>query len=283
MPAGYWIIRSYEAGIVGEKVKFWIPEKRHPKSFRKKKTEPRKQEQNEYNTERRLARLINANCDPGWVLLGMDYSETGMDRLCKQAMSSGGGQSQLPQCRADMKSAPTVGCEEAIKKAAEREMRLALRRVGRELLKRGADLKYIAVTSDMDGETGETVRIHHHLLVPEEACEIFARKWKILGRVHWDRLQRQDDYTPIAAYLIRQARYLEDAKKFTCSQNLVRPLPKDRIAFTDAELRVPRGAKLLHRSEFKPGAPQYIRFVFPDTTRTRGGGRKGQLIIGNQE
>ena len=41
------------------------------------------------------------------------------------------------------------------------------------------------------------------------------------------------------------------------------------MALTDAELRVPRGAKLLHRNEYKPGRPQYIRYVLPEEKQHR--------------
>lgn len=259
MPAGYWVIRSYEAGPVGEKTKFWIPGERPLKSGRREKSELRKQEQNAYSAERKLARLINANCGTDWVLLGLDYSEAGMRKLEDWACAQGQDIDALDEGeRADI-----------LYGAAEREMRLALRRVGRELARAGANLNYMASTSDMDGKTGEAVRVHHHLLVPADTCEIFKRKWAALGSVDWRRLDHQDDYTPIAHYIIEQVRHVPDAKKFTCSQNLTRPQPRDRVAVTDAELRIPRGAKLLHRSEYKPGAPQYIRFVLPEYRRMR--------------
>ncbi len=93
-------------------------------------------------------------------------------------------------------------------------------------------------------------------------------KWAGMGGVDWSPLSAQEDYTPIAAYLIRQVRRVPDAKKYVSSRNLVRPLSQsDRVGATDAELRV-RGAKLLHRNEYKPGRPQYIRHVPPGENGT---------------
>ena len=53
---------------------------------------------------------------------------------------------------------------------------------------------------------------------------------------------------------------------------LVRPRPKDRVVLTDAELRVPKGGKLLFRQEYKNWSgtsyqPQYIRYIIPENKR----------------
>ena len=126
----------------------------------------------------------------------------------------------------------------------------------------------MAVTSDMDGGHWETVRVHHHLVVPAEAKEAFAEKWAGMGGVDWSPLSAQEDYTPIAAYLIRQVRRVPDAKKYVSSRNLVRPQPK-RPGGADRRgtAGTPR-AKLLHRNEYKPGRPQYIRYVLPEENGT---------------
>ncbi len=257
MKEGYWVVRTYEAGAIGEKTKFWVQGTRpSSRSKRKERAEIKKQEQNEYSAQKQLARLINANFTQGDLLLGLDYSPAGMDRLEKYIAEH---------------PFQTDGCEdpeaermEQIRQAAEREMRLALRRVKRELAKEGVALRYIAITSDMDGDTGEAVRVHHHLIVPAEAKAAFVEKWKDLGSVNWSPMSAQADYTPIAEYFIRQVRRVPDAKKYISSRNLVRPQPKDRVVLSDAEVRVPKGGQLLHRNEFKPGRPQYIRYVLPE-------------------
>lgn len=259
MPEGYWVVRTYEAGNVGEKTKFWVPGRRPDKSSRRERAELRKQEQNEHSAEKQLARLINENFGPGDLLMGLDYSNEGMKRLLDRASSQ---MEKLEQADEETRA-------ELIRQAAEREMRLALRRVKRELAKEGVALKYIAITSDMNGDTGEAVRVHHHLVVPAEVREAFVEKWKELGGVSWTALSKQDDYTPVAAYFIRQVRRVPDAKKYVGSRNLSRPQPKDRVVLTEAELRVPRGGELLHRSEFKPGRPQYIRYVLPEGRKRR--------------
>ena len=88
----------------------------------------------------------------------------------------------------------------------------------RELDKAGVSLRYVAVTSDMDGDTGETVRVHHHLVVDRAARDAFAEKWAGMGGVDWKPLSPQVDYTPLASYLIRQIRRVPDKKKFVSSR-----------------------------------------------------------------
>lgn len=258
MREGYWVIRTYEAGAVGEKTKFWVPGEKPSRSGRREKTEIRKQLQNEYSVQKQLARLINANFGPGDRLLGLDYSQEGMARLEAWAVSHG----------MNPYSPDEAERMEAIRRAADWALGNLLRRVKRAMDKEGLVLRYVAITSDMDGDTGEAVRVHHHLVVPKESKEDFVSKWEEWGGVDWSFLSRQRDYTPIAEYFIRQVRNkVADAKKYIPSRNLVRPQPKDRAAVTDAELRAPKGTKLLFRNEFKPGRPQYIRYMLPKEKR----------------
>lgn len=268
MKEGYWVVRTYEAGAVGEKTKFWVQGARpSSRSKRRERMEIRKQEQNEYSATKQLARLMNANCSQGDLLLGLDYSQEGMERLEAYIAAH-------PLQTEEHESAEEAHMEQ-LRLAAERELRLVFRRVKRELAKDGVDLWYIAITSDMDGDTKEAVRVHHHLIVPACAKEAFLSKWAELGSVDWEPLSNQADYTPIAEYFMRQVRRVPDAKKYVSSRNLARPQPKDRAVLSDAEVRVPKGGRLLHRNEFKPGRPQYIRYVLPQERQKRKRGEPG--------
>lgn len=252
MADGYWVVRTYEAGAVGEKTKFWVQGARPDRRSRaKEKSEAKKQTQNEYQAVRNAARIINANFGAGDLLLGLDYSNEGMTRLEAWARESF-GEPEDEAARLD-----------GLRKAAERELKLCLRRVKRELKRDGIELRFFAITSDMNGKTGEAVRVHHHLIIGAEARSAFVKKWEKLGGVAWSEMKRQIDYTDIAEYLLRQVRHIPDAKKYISSRNLIRPEPTDRIAISDAELRVPKGGKLLHRGEYRPGQAQYIRFMLP--------------------
>lgn len=266
MKQGYWVVRTYTSGIIGEKTKYWVPgEKPKGKTRRKEKAEIKKQENNEYNAIKRMARLINRNFGEGDLLLGLDYSDAGLQKLYAYA------EKQNP-C---FKALPEEEQQNMIYEAAQHEAVNFLRRVSRELAKQGEELKYIIVTSDMDGETKEMVRIHHHLIVKQGHEKLLIEKWKKLGGVDYTPMSKQADYTPIAEYLLKQVRRTKDANKFTSSRNLARPAPKDRAAATNAELRVPHGGLLLYRQEYSnrngesPYQPQYIRYIIPQKDRQR--------------
>lgn len=255
MKDGYWVVRTYEAGQVGEKTKYFVLGDRTRRNRRKEESSIKKQEQNEYSTKKRLARLINENFTHGDILLGLDYSDASYKKLERSARKAAPDYDSLPE-------EDQLRC---IREAAAQEMVNYLRRVKRALEKEGCadELKYIAITSDMDGDTKETVRVHHHLIVPASCEHIIRMKWGH-GGTYCKPLSKQEDYMPIAEYLIAQVRGTLNAKKFVSSRNLIRPQPKDRIAVSDAEIRVPRNCKLIQRAEYKRGAPQYIRYILPE-------------------
>lgn len=257
MKDGYWVVRTYEAGQVGEKTKYFVLGDRTRRNRRKEESSIKKQEQNEYSAKKRLARLINANFTHGDILLGLDYSDASYKKLERSARKAAPDYDSLPE-------EDQLRC---IREAAAQEMVNYLRRVKRALEKEGRadELKYIAITSDMDGDTKETVRVHHHLIVPASCEHIIRMKWGH-GGTYCKPLSKQEDYMPIAEYLIAQVRGPLNAKKFVSSRNLIRPQPKDRVAVSDAEIRVPRNCKLIQRAEYKRGAPQYIRYILPEKT-----------------
>ena len=152
--------------------------------------------------------------------------------------------------------------EDYLRKEANRELDNFIRRVKRRLPP-GAELKYIAVTSDMDGETGEAVRIHHHIIANRAAWQACLEAWPH-GGAYAKALSAQKDYTPLAEYLLAQVRRLPDEKKYKPSRNLVRPQPKCRVVWSGAELRVPKGCELLYRTAYSgKRAGQYIRYALP--------------------
>ena len=308
MREGYWCVGTVESGAVGEKTKFWVDGARPDhRSRRKEQSALKKAKQNEYSSLKELARLVNANFTAGDLLLGLDYSPEGMEKLLRRC---GLDSSAAPQN--DMRgSAARDGTEErisplaslgrndrdegaeggqvarvtvgdqaatgwggqiaraadALREAADRELVNCLRRVKRMLEKDGIELYYIAITSDMDGDTGEQVRVHHHLLVPMGTEQAFVEKWEKLGwgGVSWTPLwANQTDRTPIAEYLLRQVRRVPDANKYKSSRNLIRPKARVRAVPTGSLLRAPRGCTLLHINEYKPGQAQYMAYLLPE-------------------
>lgn len=243
--SGVWITRTIRSGRVGEKIKYFLPDDpgRSAPGAAPTRDQRRRLERAEKKAEgsslRQLARILNANwpAGSGGVLLGLDYDDRRLRRVRDRAADPG-----------DL---------DAVREAAEHELRLALRRVKRRI----GEIRYVAVTSDMDGDTGEAVRVHHHLIVDAGAVDAFREAWGAAS-VHADPLNdRQEDYTPVAAYLLRQVRRIPDAKKYTPSRNLKRPAPRDRIAQGPAQLRVPSGDRLVESRTDRGGRVQYLRYI----------------------
>ena len=249
MAEGYWVIRSYRAGVIGEKIKYWVPGKKPTKSGRRLRSDIRQQQRNEENAVKRLARIIHANCAEGYELVRLSYDDTALAKL-------GRGLEDAPDR------------EDKLYHAAHHQVRLWRDRVRKACAAAGVELKVIIVTSDMDGKTGEYVRVHHHVIINREALEIALGKWGH-GSTNHKGLSRDLDQTALAAYLLEQVRRLPDEKKYIRSRNLIVPEPKDRIACSGAEIQVPRGGQLLHRAAYSPGAPQYIRYIVPEVGQMR--------------
>lgn len=252
MAKGYWEIITIKAGAVEEKSKHFVAA--DPDSGKARgKTSAKKQKYNDENAARRLARLLNLNFKPGDTLLGLDYDDEHLAKVEERArkMQREAGDTDLTWA-------------DFIRKAAEHELRLCLDRVRRECKKQNMELKYVAVTSDMDGETGELVRIHHHLVIDRDCLEIFRKKWG-KGRCVGKPIQQQKDLTAIAEYMVRQVRRVPNDKIYMPSRNLKQPTVFRRQVSGPAELRVPKGCELLYRAEYEPGwsGVQYIRYFRP--------------------
>lgn len=293
MSKGYWAIRTYEAGGIGEKIKYWVPGEKPTKSARKLRSDIRKQKQNENDAVRRVARIIHANFRTDGYFVTLTYDNTHYAQLIP-------GQTYDPPEPEDCiygdldgsvgyadsdHSDQAVGAEieehqDAIWLNAHHQLQLCLRRVRRDCAQKELELAFLAFTSDMNGKTGEPVRAHHHLIVKEDALESFRKKWTA-GRVYVSKLWRVPDQYGLAKYLMDQVRRIEEKKKYIPSRNLYMPAPKDRAAKTGNEVQPPRGAVILYRAEYKRGAPQYIRYIIPnkpdtgrgDRPKSRGGGR----------
>lgn len=252
--SGYWEIRTYECGALGEKTKYWVPGEPPARGRKLGRSSERKQRQNENDAARRLNREIHANFSAGDLFLGLDYGPKKYSELLRRAEA---------RQEADRAAGQEPGIlEDYLRKEANRELDNFIRRVKRRLPP-GAELKYIAVTSDMDGETGEAVRIHHHIIANRAAWQACVEAWPH-GCAYAKALSAQKDYTPLAEYLLNQVRRLPDEKKYKPSRNLVRPQPKCRVVWSGAELRVPKGCELLYRTAYSgKRAGQYIRYALP--------------------
>lgn len=249
---GYFATKTYRCGRIGEKVKFFVPAARVRTG---EKSSPEKILGNLNNAVRRAARILNENFMPGDGWLTLTYTPKRYERVLKRAA----------------KLDPAMAEQDCIYEAAEHELELLFDRVRCALKKRDIELKYLAVTSDMDADTGELVRVHHHLVVPADCVATIKEKWggtefEDVNRPEWkDKLWDQEDYTPLAEYMVKQVRHRPDAKKWKSSRNLIRSEAKPRKVLSGAQLRAPKGCKLLYADTYTGVRDcQYIRYLLPE-------------------
>lgn len=255
------MVRVIRSGKVEEKMCFPInpgTKTRRPKS---RGSLPRKQDSNERDGIKRTARVINSNYQPGDLLITLNYDEPAYERI-----RAGNDDIDIIRGRAD--------------KEAEK----FLRRLGYNMGKSGIEPVTMLFTSDMDGDTGEIVRCHHHLIIKAEGFEfrdstIFCcgkdlkKIWKN-GGVSLETLRDQPSYSQLAAYLYRQVRRSFAQPKYHGSRNLKKPvLISEKIVHSNRRLRLPKGAKLIHRSDsgYSPDGVQYLCYEIADKAEVRRG------------
>ncbi len=246
---GYWATKTYRSGRIGEKVKFYVPECRARKQ---RESSPSKILSNSNNAVRRAARIVNENFRPGDGFFSLNYDERRYKRVIARAERM---DHAIPEA-------------DRIYLSAQHEVELLMDRVRPALRKAGVELRYFAITSDMDGATGEYKRVHHHIICPRECVETIKRKWGLTGEGVKQRgkemLWALDDYTQTVEYMMKQVRHIPNAKKYVTSRNLIRTEPTPRTVFTGARLREPKGSVLLYADPYTGRHDcQYIRYILP--------------------
>lgn len=278
-------------GVV-ERTRYAVGDNAQPRRGKRRgNTSFRKQEQNFNSALRRVARILNCNFDhENGLLLTLDYDESGLgkiiagmpeeDRNRIEAMRAPVGEigtwkamnaKERQECRVLQGKEGDRNGEERVettygdawnrlREAAEKQMSLWMRRVKRKF---GGKIKALMVTSDIDHNTGELVRVHHHIVFAAEGIswDLLRKEWKH-GSVDIKQLRAQPDYTPIATYLMRQVRRQPDKKKYRVTQGMEMPKIEERVVLSNSEIRAPAGANVLERSEFSAESiGQYIRYV----------------------
>lgn len=252
-----WFTRTYKSknGVV-EKTKYPVvfSDDKKP-SKRERKRAARRASRAGDNAERQTARLLNNNFKEGTSIhLLLTYSDSGYEKIIT---------------RAGKMQADDLTERDRLFRAAQKELENFVRRVQYAV----GDFKYLAITSDEDGKTGEPVRLHHHIVIEREALEACRSKWAKLGNVLEKELYAiNGDLSPLASYMIQQVRHIPDNNRFTRSRNLEAPEitePLEITRYAENEIHVPNGALLLYRSPYSRGISQYVRYLSPAAWKLR--------------
>lgn len=263
------MLRTMRSGKVIEKSQFYVGERKPRAPRQKGNTSAARKDRNMNMAVRCLARVINCNFKAGDLWLTFTYDEEHMDAI---------GESPA---------------------AADRVMSLAWRRLRRELAALGVRLRGFWITADKDPETGEAVRLHHHAVIGAEGVTV---RWSEDGKLEefsiggrdvgdiWGQgsvnakpMRQQDDYTPIAAYCIRQAVGGQDAKKWHTTRGLEKPvIESERVLVSHRELRAPGGAVVSEVGHYDAeSGTHYIRYVRKPRAPKVGGHKEAALWQGD--
>lgn len=254
--------RIYTArnGVV-ERTRFYVGDTARPRTGKKNASTPRKQEANKNRAIHVLGRLLNNNFSQGDMAVELTFDGKSFRALRSAAYA------KLEKGAREKKEIK----RDAIWAAAKKEGEAFIRR----LRKAGAsELRYVMVPSDMDGSTGEEVRVHLHLILSGDSFRLEAKQLTVggmsleniwgKGLVLYEFL-RGGSYNKMAAYLLRQTREQPNRKKYTCSRNLEQIEPEEWITtLTPSEdFPTPKG---YCREEWQGGdsdrrAMQYARYV----------------------
>lgn len=249
--------RTIKAGQTTERYKFWAPVQAKPRGRRLQRCTPRAQDANEHTAEKRVTRLINCNFTHRDAMLGLSYDKAHYAALLDQAGGDPGKEKEI----------------------AEKDVKKFLDRYKYHAKKAGIRLSvYFCVVSDMDGDTGELVHDHAHLLVKagyvrmegghlyigEKDLEELWGKGSINHKSLWD----EPDFGALARYLMRQVRRVPDKAKYIAARGLKKPVIIDEEDDGGGRLRVPKGARILEQRYNEADGTEYIRYVMPER-RTR--------------
>ena len=209
-----------------------------------------------------MARAINCNMVPGDLMLTAKFDPEGLEAI--------------------------GGTYEGAKKAG----RKFIDRLTYRIRKMGMVCKWFLVPSEIDGETGQIVRPHVHIIISGAAFTMRERKLCLgeepvdsiwgLGNVDVQFLRHQDDYYPLAAYLVNQSRGVPDEKKWSCSRNMEKPKVTREIVTSGGQLRIPAGATELPGTRYDPENGQnFVRYIpkRKDPRRKVGGHKEMALAM----
>lgn len=234
------------------------------RKWHRAKSQEDKRDENARQAVRVAARILNCNYTSEDIMLTLTYSDEEHTRLF------------------DGMNPDEIW--ESAKKVLSGKVENARKEFKRTGGAAGLEMRTFCVTADMDQQTGELVRVHHHVVVTVEAADFIETRWNC-GLVHRENLYRQDDYTPLAAYLLGQVRHFEGKKKYSTSRNMVKPIVEEQILeeVPENEIKVQPGAKVLDRTPYREGfASQYVRYKRRKKVGKKGGHKEGLTDRGTE-
>lgn len=201
----------------------------------KGRTSLRKILANERESVKNLARVLNCNFGKGdmWITLTFAQDRLPEDRKAAQKILA----AFLRKCRA------------AYRKAA------------------GKALRYVVTIGEVSTKTGESARIHFHIVMDPLAYEVVASLWPAED-VTYRRLDGRGDYTGIARYMCQNAAHTAGEKRWSTSKGLKKPIYTEPVPVQAKErIRIPRNVSMKANEEYNDEETglfsAYVRYTRP--------------------
>lgn len=209
---------------------------------------------NEKSSARNLARMINCNFVPGDALVTLKY---------------------------DADHYPAGITYEAAKEDLKK-FRARLNRAYQEAT--GKKLRAIWVTANWSPKRDAPSRLHHHLVLPEDALEPVREIWKQFGgpgTFEMTSIDNRGDHSDLAAYMLANVHGRPAGEnKWSCCRGMDRPIYTEPVEVADLEdIRPERGSviKDVEESRDEDGRliGKYLRCLLPGRPKVRG----GQIVL----
>ena len=148
----------------------------------------------------------------------------------------------------------------------------------------GKKLPAVWVTANWSVKEKHFTRIHHHIVLPNDALQIAERIWKRtggLGTVYPEPLTNEGDYTRIAQYMIDnvQGRPAGENRWSGC-RGMLKPVITEPVEVSDVEGVQPLEGGIIkdvmhYQDEDGRTVSSYLRQTLPEKVKIRG----GQIVL----
>ena len=227
--------RVYQTGTFREVCDVWASDRYRPRGARMKGNARKSQmDANMKAAIREMTRKLNGN---------FSYEQGSL--LCTLSFD------KEPESREEAKALFTRQCWKELRKICKAE---------------GKALKVCGVVSDVDGDTGEKVRLHIHVVLDGCTVEQVRRCWS-LGVVDCRTIRKEKTHARLANYLLKQCRCEPNEKKWFTSRNLERTkLLSETEIIGSPKYRLPKGAEIIAQGEYCPeeGKLLYLQIQMPE-------------------
>ncbi len=237
------------SGRVVEIKRSWLPSTsayRKPRGTRRAgSSSEAKIKANEKSSVRNLARLINCNFDAGdaQVILKYDGDHYPIGFTYEEA----------------------AGC-----------LRKFLQRLRRKYSKGGRKLRAAWVTANWSPHRNAPARLHHHLVLPQDALDLARELWDG-GGFSMELLDSRGDHTDLAAYMLDNVHGRPAGEnKWSCCRGMDRPIITEPEEVESVEDITPEyGSTIMDvehvQDEDGRAVSSYMRCRLPERPRVRGG------------